>query len=166
MRSVKPVRYRPTRFKELGYRCDGPSLWRIYDIRDDPPAAVGPFYKTKAELLADLDRYAAEFGCEGSTPKLVGVVADVTEATIAVRARLNCSPEAAREIAEAVLRNAGVDVVEQIIEGSYGAADACVIDGKKSFYIDLDPALDGKKVAIYIRCDRKGGDVPDQGDPR
>ena len=142
---------RPTRFKELGYRQDGPSLWRICDVRDEPPAAVGPFYKTKAGLLADLDRYASEYGCDGSTSRLAGVVADVTAATIAVQARLNCDHEVAREIAEAVLRNAGVDVVEKIIEGSFGAADACVIDGKKSFYIDLDPALDGKTVAIYIK---------------
>jgi hypothetical protein len=53
---------RRTRFAELGYRCDGPSLWRIYDITDTPQP-VGPQYRTKAELLADLDRYAKNFGC-------------------------------------------------------------------------------------------------------
>lgn len=53
---------RPTRYRTLGYRCDGPKTWRIYDTSDDSPAAVGPFYATKAELLADLDRYAREFG--------------------------------------------------------------------------------------------------------
>ena len=55
---------RPTRYVELGYRCDGPGLWRIYDVMDaTSPAAVGPQYRTKAELLADLERYARDFGC-------------------------------------------------------------------------------------------------------
>lgn len=53
---------RPTRYKDLGFRQDAPSLWRI--IAMDTLCAVGPHYKTKAELLADLDRYAAEYGCE------------------------------------------------------------------------------------------------------
>lgn len=50
---------RPTRFPELGYRMDGPGLWRIYDT--DTESAVGPQYATKAELLADLERYARDF---------------------------------------------------------------------------------------------------------
>jgi len=53
---------RPTRFPELGYRQDGPGLWRIYD-RSEPTGAVGPAYPSKAELFGDLERYAAEFGC-------------------------------------------------------------------------------------------------------
>ncbi len=54
---------RPTRFLELAYRCDGPGLWRVYDVSSpERPAAVGPHYRTKAELLADLQRYGAEFG--------------------------------------------------------------------------------------------------------
>lgn len=63
---------RPTRFASLGYRCDGHGLWRIYDVDDrDSMAAVGPFYRTKAELLADLERYASEYGCpETSRPTL------------------------------------------------------------------------------------------------
>ena len=56
---------KPTRFKELGYRNDGRGLWRIYDVSDGE-AAVGPFYASKMELLADLPRYAREYGCEGS----------------------------------------------------------------------------------------------------
>ena len=55
---------RPTRFPELGYRQDGPGLWRIYALDDGRESAVGPFYPTKAELLADLDRYAREYGCQ------------------------------------------------------------------------------------------------------
>ena len=53
---------RPTRYRELGYRRDAPDLWRIVDRNGD--AVVGPQYRTKAELLADLDRFAAEFGAE------------------------------------------------------------------------------------------------------
>ena len=56
-----PDQIRPTRFKELGYRQDGPGLWRFYDT--ETQKAVGPQYVTKAELLADLDRYAKDFGC-------------------------------------------------------------------------------------------------------
>ena len=51
-----------TRYPELGYRKEAPTLWRIVAI--DGESAVGPFYRTKAELLADLNRYAAEYGCE------------------------------------------------------------------------------------------------------
>lgn len=57
---------RPTRYTELGYRCDGPSLWRIYAIDEGRGSAVGPFYASKAELLGDLARYAADYGCEGA----------------------------------------------------------------------------------------------------
>lgn len=52
---------RPTRYQDLGYRQDGPQLWRIYHT-EEPVAAVGPFYASKAELMGDLDRYAREFG--------------------------------------------------------------------------------------------------------
>jgi len=55
---------RPTRYQELGYRNDGQDLWRIYSTDDE--RAVGPYYASKAELLADLERYAREYGCEGA----------------------------------------------------------------------------------------------------
>ncbi len=51
---------RKTRFKELGYAKHAPNLWRILD--SDTGAAIGPHYRTKAELLADLERYAREYG--------------------------------------------------------------------------------------------------------
>jgi hypothetical protein len=64
MRDAPMTGIRPTRFGTLGYRCDGRGLWRVYDVENrESPAAVGPFYVTKAELLADLDRYAHEYGC-------------------------------------------------------------------------------------------------------
>ena len=52
-----------TRFRELDYRQDGTSLWRIVDA--ETGASIGPQYRTKTELLADLSRYARDFGCEG-----------------------------------------------------------------------------------------------------
>jgi hypothetical protein len=47
-----------TRYPELGYQQHGRGLWRIIDC--DGNAAVGPQYHSKAELLADLSRYASE----------------------------------------------------------------------------------------------------------
>lgn len=52
---------RPTRFLELAYANHGRGLWRI--IATDTGQAIGPHYATKAELLADLNRYATEYGC-------------------------------------------------------------------------------------------------------
>lgn len=69
-----------TRFDELGYfhstgvqiggaghgrRVDN---WRFVDLSDSSSVAqIGPEYKSRAELLADLDRYAAEYGCKLAT---------------------------------------------------------------------------------------------------
>lgn len=50
-----------TRFAELGYDNFGKNCWRIIDLSNG--AAVGPIYRTKAELLADLHRFAIVFGC-------------------------------------------------------------------------------------------------------
>lgn len=62
MQAVSEV-IRPTRYPELGYRQDGPGLWRIYAVaHGSQPAAVGPHYRSKAELLGDLVRYATEYG--------------------------------------------------------------------------------------------------------
>ena len=55
---------RPTRFAILGYRQDAAQLWRIYSMDGDRPHAVGPHYRTKTELLADLERYAQEYGAD------------------------------------------------------------------------------------------------------
>lgn len=61
---------RPTRYKELGYMEQDKGLWRLVAMPtpglDDDYAVVGPQYKTKAELMADLPRYAREYGCEGA----------------------------------------------------------------------------------------------------
>jgi hypothetical protein len=56
---------RNTRFDGLGYvppSCNG-DAWRFVDMTDPQRnALVGPHYRTKAELLADLERYAKEYG--------------------------------------------------------------------------------------------------------
>jgi hypothetical protein len=52
-----------TRFPELGYVHDGPALWRIVDLTDARPSRIGPLYPSRAELLADLQRYAEQYGC-------------------------------------------------------------------------------------------------------
>lgn len=52
-----------TRFPELGIQQQGPRLWRFLDLTEDYGgrfAAVGDHYRTKAEALADLERYARE----------------------------------------------------------------------------------------------------------
>jgi hypothetical protein len=67
---------RPTRYTGLGYREDFRGCWRIYDISEPGrQGAVGPKYRTKVELLADLDRYAREYGCEDALSKAAEVKA-------------------------------------------------------------------------------------------
>lgn len=51
---------RKTQYPELGYRMDSVANWRIVDTETD--ASIGPCYASKAELLADLYRFAKEFG--------------------------------------------------------------------------------------------------------
>ena len=55
------MKWSKTRFPELGYADTGHGVWRIIDT--DGGCAVGPFYATKAELLANLESYAVDFGC-------------------------------------------------------------------------------------------------------
>jgi hypothetical protein len=50
---------RPTRFPGLGYRDDGHG-WRFYDASTG--SAIGGVYCTRAELLADAQRFAEERG--------------------------------------------------------------------------------------------------------
>ena len=50
-----------TRYPELNYQLQGAGNWRILD--SSTGAAVGPSYRTRAELLADLARFAEVFGC-------------------------------------------------------------------------------------------------------
>lgn len=53
-----------TRFPELAYQHRG-DHWRILDMGDAPEreSGIGPQYPTRAALVADLERYAAVYGC-------------------------------------------------------------------------------------------------------
>jgi hypothetical protein len=59
-----------TRFTELGF-CHLFDFWQCVDLTGDRPAQVGYQYATKDELLANLEAYATEYGCEGANPKPV-----------------------------------------------------------------------------------------------
>lgn len=53
-----------TRYPELNY-FHNVDHWRI--IATDTHSSVGPYYHSRAELLADLERYASEYGCVGAS---------------------------------------------------------------------------------------------------
>jgi hypothetical protein len=48
-----------TRFPELSYMKHAADLWRVIDT--ETGCAVGQHYRTRIELLSDLDRYASEY---------------------------------------------------------------------------------------------------------
>jgi hypothetical protein len=61
-----------TRFKILGYwhmTGTGFSFWQCVDLTGDRPAQVGHQYATEKELLANLESYATEYGCEEANPR-------------------------------------------------------------------------------------------------
>lgn len=54
-------RIHKTRYPELGYVHQDVGLWRIVDlasVAEGNNGLVGPQYRSRAELLADLERYA------------------------------------------------------------------------------------------------------------
>ncbi len=66
---VNEIKIHSTQYAGLGYANTNPAgvaLWRVIDKHDVPEGGregvVGPQYKSKAELLADLPRYAATWG--------------------------------------------------------------------------------------------------------
>ena len=61
MRTSIPPTYRTTRYPELLYARFTTTLWRFLDASDKKP--VGPHYRTKRALLADMERFAAQWGC-------------------------------------------------------------------------------------------------------
>jgi len=63
---VSAVDFRRTRYPELGYAEIERNCWRIVATEDGQ--CVGPFYRTKFELMADLGNYAKQYGCEEVTP--------------------------------------------------------------------------------------------------
>lgn len=71
-----------TRYPELGYQQVDTNLWRFVDMTTIGNANIGGGYPTRAELLADLPRYAYEFGCEGAPPPPLRDVARQVRATV------------------------------------------------------------------------------------
>ena len=79
-----------TRFKELGFWQIEPGCWSFVDLTDTP-AQVGAHYATKAELLANCEQYATEFGCDGATPKQRTAQTLVSRFNIGVLASTACA---------------------------------------------------------------------------
>jgi len=67
-----------TRYAELAYEQHARDLWRIIDTSTG--AAVGPQYKSRAELLADLRRFAGVFGAADAGPTLPHALDDYRNA--------------------------------------------------------------------------------------
>jgi len=63
-----------TRYVELAYEQHDTNWWRIIDT--DRQVTVGPHYRSRAELLADLDRFAQEYGATDAGPKLLHPLED------------------------------------------------------------------------------------------
>lgn len=67
-----------TCYAGLYYEEKDRDLWRIYDL--DKQVAVGPQYKSRAELLADLDRFARAYGAAHIGPTLCFTLDDYRNA--------------------------------------------------------------------------------------
>lgn len=61
MQVVNPMKLHATRFPELQYAHLMPGVWRLIDASTGQ--TIGHNYKTRLELLADLERVAHDFGC-------------------------------------------------------------------------------------------------------
>lgn len=74
-----------TRYHELTYHQAFRGLWRIIGPQG---AEIGPHYASKAELLADLDRFAAEYGCDGAFDETSALRARIAKLEAALRAAI------------------------------------------------------------------------------
>lgn len=59
---INKITIHKTRVADMGYGRIEPGLWRFIDMQDGRGAVVGHQYATKAELLADCERYLTEYG--------------------------------------------------------------------------------------------------------
>ena len=50
-----------TRFKSLGFANQKRGDWRFFDTSTGKPCSIGSAYKTKTELLADLQRFGTQW---------------------------------------------------------------------------------------------------------
>ena len=61
-----------TRFSEIGFTMNSPGDWRFVDLSDAQDGnknnmhCIGASYPSKEQLLLNVERYAAEYGCEGA----------------------------------------------------------------------------------------------------
>lgn len=94
---------RKTRFKELGFWQLEPGDWRFVDLTGDKPAQIGGGYATKAELLANVETKAVEFGCEDAMypSTMAKVLVKITEYNKALREIVSLwpDPDCAAELA-------------------------------------------------------------------
>jgi hypothetical protein len=74
---IGALKIRDTRYAELGYAQIDNFTWQHID--KSTGSQVGPQHRTKAGLLADTDRYAFFFGCDGATEPLNPVNADLLQ---------------------------------------------------------------------------------------
>lgn len=75
--SIRALRVTETRFPELAIVQLGAALWRYVaretasDAFDPYTGCIGPHFKTKAEALGALERYASFYGATGAEPYVV-----------------------------------------------------------------------------------------------
>ena len=60
-----------TRFSEIGFTLNAPGNWRFVDLSEsatdkDKMHCIGQAYPTKEQLMLNIERYAAEYGCDGA----------------------------------------------------------------------------------------------------
>lgn len=98
-----------TRFAELGFEQVDKGLWRF--VCTESGRHCGPQYASKAELLADLERYAASYGCDGASKPAEIDWSKIRQAHDELHARLHgnaaASIERARDMLAAVLHDCG-----------------------------------------------------------
>ena len=74
-----------TRFSEIGFTMIEPGCWQFLSLMDGEPSQVGSHYPTKAEIMVNIERYAAEYGCDGANKPNVQTPSDGLLAQIANR---------------------------------------------------------------------------------
>ncbi len=114
---MQPDIIHPTRFPELSYVNDAPGLWRIVDALGGLNASgflsrIGPHYRTKGELLADLARCASVYGC--AAPDAAGTMREACKAILA------CEPmqRGARDGATMGMISIAIDAARAALEGA------------------------------------------------
>ena len=78
-----------TRFTEIGFTLNSPGDWRFVDLSDAQDGnkanmhCIGASYPTREQLLSNVERYAAEYGCDGADKPNVQTPPDALLALIA-----------------------------------------------------------------------------------